>query len=49
VGGTCKEIESYPIIIGGEKDHEHLLVFLSRKMAFLKKQVIEYNERYACD
>ena len=35
-GGTCKELESYPIIIGGEKDHVHLLVSLSRKMALMK-------------
>ncbi len=36
LGGTCKELESYPIIIGGEKDHVHLLVSLSRKMALMK-------------
>ncbi len=36
LGGTCKELESYPIIIGGEKDHVHLLVLLSRKMALMK-------------
>jgi len=37
VGGTFKELESYPIIIDGEKDHVHLSVSLSRKRAFLKK------------
>ena len=36
LGGTCKKLESYPVIIGGEKDHVHLLVLLSRKMALMK-------------
>jgi len=31
LGGTCKKLESFPVIIGGEKDHMHLLVSLSRK------------------
>ena len=35
LGGTCKELESYPIIIGGVSDHVHLLVNLSRKMALM--------------
>jgi len=33
-GDACLEIEYYQIIIGGEKDHVHLLVSPSRKMAF---------------
>jgi REP element-mobilizing transposase RayT len=36
LGGTCKNLESLPIIIGGYKDHVHLLVLLSRKMALMK-------------
>ena len=35
LGGTCRELESQPIIIGGANDHVHLLVNLSRKMALM--------------
>ena len=35
LGGTCRELESQPIIIGGVKDHVHLLVNLSRKIALM--------------
>jgi len=35
LGGTCRELESYPIVIGGVNDHVHLLVNLSRKMALM--------------
>ena len=35
LGGTCKELESQPIIVGGANDHVHLLVNLSRKMALM--------------
>ena len=34
-GGTCRELESHPIIVGGANDHVHLLVNLSRKMALM--------------
>jgi putative transposase len=33
LGGTCNELESQSIIVGGTSDHVHLLVNLSRKMA----------------
>ena len=36
LGGICKKLECYPIIIGGDKDHVHLLVLLSRKIALMK-------------
>ena len=36
LGGTCKELECLPVIVGGEKDHVHLLVMLSRKIALMK-------------
>ena len=36
LGGICKKLECYPIIIGGDKDHVHLLILLSRKMALMK-------------
>ena len=35
LGGTCKELESQPLIVGGMNDHVHLLVMLSRKMALM--------------
>ncbi|MDB4583470.1 IS200/IS605 family transposase [Draconibacterium sp.] len=35
LGGTCKELESPSIIVGGAKDHVHLLVNLSRKIALM--------------
>jgi REP element-mobilizing transposase RayT len=35
LGGTCKALESQPIIVGGTDDHVHLLVKLSRKMALM--------------
>jgi REP element-mobilizing transposase RayT len=35
LGGTCRELESLPVIIGGTKDHVHLLVNLSRKIALM--------------
>ena len=35
LGGTCKELESQPVIVGGTIDHVHLLVNLSRKMALM--------------
>ena len=35
LGGTCKELESQPIVVGGAIDHVHLLVNLSRKMALM--------------
>ena len=35
LGGTCRELECQPIIIGGVKDHVHLLVNLSRKIALM--------------
>lgn len=35
LGGTCRDLESYPIIVGGYINHVHLLVNLSRKMALM--------------
>jgi len=36
IGGICKNSESNPIIIGGDKDHIHILCLLSRKIALMK-------------
>lgn len=35
IGGTCKELESHALIIGGVSDHIHMLVSLSRKIALM--------------
>ncbi|MFW5850679.1 MAG: IS200/IS605 family transposase [Bacteroidota bacterium] len=36
LGGICKNLESYPVEIGGVSDHVHILCLLSRKIALMK-------------
>lgn len=36
LGGICKNLECNPIIVGGYKDHVHILCLLSRKIALMK-------------
>ncbi len=36
LGGTSREMECKPIIVGGTHDHVHLLVLLSQKIALMK-------------
>lgn len=36
LGGICKNIECYPVIVGGHKDHIHILCLLSKKVALMK-------------
>lgn len=36
LGGICKNLECNPIIVGGYKDHVHILCMLSRKIALMK-------------
>lgn len=36
LGGVCKNLECNPVIIGGYKDHIHILCLLSRKIALMK-------------
>ncbi len=36
IGGICVNLECNPIIIGGYKDHIHILCLLSRKIALMK-------------
>lgn len=36
VGGICKEMECYPIKIGGYTEHIHILCMLSKKIALMK-------------
>jgi REP-associated tyrosine transposase len=35
IGGICKNLECNPIIVGGHKDHIHILCLLSRKIALM--------------
>ncbi len=36
LGGTCRELECKPIIVGGFKNHVHILTLLSQKIALMK-------------
>ena len=36
LGGICKNLECNPIIVGGHKDHVHILCLLSRKISLMK-------------
>ena len=36
LGGICKTLECNPVIVGGDKDHVHILCLLSRKIALMK-------------
>jgi REP element-mobilizing transposase RayT len=36
LGGICKNLECNPVIVGGYKDHVHILCSLSRKIALMK-------------
>jgi len=35
IGGICKEMECFPIKIGGHTDHLHVLCLLSKKIALM--------------
>ena len=36
LGGICNGLESYPLKIGGCRDHVHILCLLSKKIALIK-------------
>ena len=36
LGGICKNLECNPIIVGGHRNHIHILCLLSRKIALMK-------------
>ena len=36
LGGICENLECNPIIVGGYKNHVHILCLLSRKIALMK-------------
>jgi REP element-mobilizing transposase RayT len=36
IGGICKNMECYPIIVGGYTDHVHILCLLSKKIPLMK-------------
>jgi len=35
LGGICKNLECNPIIVGGNRDHVHILCLLSQKVALM--------------
>jgi putative transposase len=36
LGGICRDLECYPVIVGGHTDHVHILCMLSKKIALKK-------------
>src|SRR5688572_32839740 len=36
LGGICKNLECYPVAVGGYTDHIHILCMLSKKIALVK-------------
>jgi putative transposase len=36
LGGICRDLECYPVIVGGHIDHVHILCMLSKKIALMK-------------
>lgn len=36
LGGICKNLECYPIQVGGHQDHVHILCLLSKKIPLMK-------------
>ena len=41
LGGTCKELESYPVIIVGEKDHIHIIALVTQ--IFVKQNIFQVS------
>jgi len=48
IGGVCKNLECNPIIVGGHRDHIHILCMLSRKIALMKllEEVKSHSSRW---
>src|SRR5687768_11340411 len=56
LAGICNNLESFPIRIGGYRDHVHILCLLSKKIALMKfmeeikshssKWIKDMNDRY---
>lgn len=36
IGGICYNLECYPVIVGGYRNHVHILCLLSQKLAMMK-------------
>jgi putative transposase len=36
LGGICRDLECYPVIVGGYSDHVHILCLLSKKLPLMK-------------
>ena len=49
IGGICKNLECYPIIVGGHIDHVHILCLLSRKIALMKliEEIKSHSSKWA--
>ncbi len=35
IGGICKNLECFPVIVGGYRDHIHILCIISKKIALV--------------
>jgi REP element-mobilizing transposase RayT len=35
IGGICKNLECFPLIVGGYRDHIHILCIISKKIALV--------------
>jgi putative transposase len=48
IGGICKNLECFPIIIGGYKNHIHVLCLLSKKIALMKlvEEIKSYSSKW---
>ncbi len=36
LGGICRDLECYPVLVGGYQDHVHILCLLSQKIPLMK-------------
>jgi REP element-mobilizing transposase RayT len=48
LGGICKKLECYPVIVGGYQNHIHILCTLSRKLPLMKliEEVKSHSSRW---
>jgi len=48
IGGICKNMECYPVKVGGYKNHVHILCLLSKKIALMKllEEVKSHSSRW---
>jgi putative transposase len=48
LGGICRDLECYPVVVGGHTDHVHILCMLSKKIALMKllEQVKSHSSKW---